>query len=185
MFVKGYYKREIIEFRKCDVYVERGKLHRVSLEDASPILASSYVPNSNSEFTLERLPKYNTGLIPSGSNYLLEFIGKSGNHNRIYLSLNKFKAFKVKWVLRQYLIQSKDMKVDVIKYIIGAIIGAVITGVSPLIFGTGTTSNDLPKKKEDNNSKMEIKKSIGVQEEILNKTQTVDTVSVDSVYGSR
>lgn len=134
MKLKGKYIREITEFRDCIIYIERGNIYEVSLLDASPLVTSSYVLKDKSNFTLERLPKLKKGLIPYESNYVIEFIGRGRNINRIYLKLNPLKIFRTKWVLRQFLIQSKEMKTDIIKYFIGGAVGLLFGFVGDSLF---------------------------------------------------
>ena len=100
------------------------KFHNVSLPDASKDLRWSYHPNDNSDFTIERLPSKNgLILIPDGSNYLIKYLGYHGNQQKVYLKLNYFQSIRVKWGLKQYIIQTKAMKTDILKYIIGGVIG--------------------------------------------------------------
>ena len=44
-----------------------------------------------------------------------------------YLKLNRIQKFKLKWILGKYDIQSKEMKMDFYKYILGGILGIVFT----------------------------------------------------------
>ena len=126
MDVKGKYIREINTFRECKIYIERGNLYEVSVPDLPPMKARFYIPKNESEFSFKRLPSRKKGLIPHDSNYIIEYFGKYGNTtNRIYLKLNLLRLTRVKWVLREYPIQSKKMKIDIMKYIIGAVIGLV------------------------------------------------------------
>ncbi len=171
MKIKGKYIREVTKFRDCIIYLERGNIYEVSIPDASPLVTSSYVPKNKSQFTLERLPKFKKGLIPYDSNYVLEFIGKGGNQNRIYLKLNLIKTFQAKWVLRQYLIQSKDMKTDIIKYIIGLAIGGAIG----LLFGF--VGDNLFEKKTDRN----FEKNNKLQDKTMKSIKTKDTIRIDSI----
>ena len=166
MKVKGKYIRDINEFRDCELYIERGKIYEVSLPDLSHLKASSYIPNNKSEFSFERLPSKNTVFVPYDSNYLIEYLGRNGSTSRIYLKLNFIQRFRTKWVLRQYILQSKDMKIDIVKYFIGGFIGLIFGYVGSIVIPIKDIETKTDKINTNEFLKLESKK---------------DTINTDSI----
>lgn len=177
MIIKGKYLREITEFRDCEIFVERGNLYDVTVPDLPPMSARSYVPQNKSEFSFERLPSKKRVFIPYDSNYVIEYLGKNGNTNRIYLKLNLFRRIKAKWVLRQYIIQSKEMKTGALKYIIGGIIG----GIFGLIFGY-IGSEIILQKHNETRANQTVNKSEIKKTESSNNIIKTDSIKADSLY---
>ena len=56
-------------------------------------------------------------------NEQLEFI--LGDRIRVYVNLNIFEVIRIKWIKKQYLIQTKEIKTDILKYIIGGVLGFI------------------------------------------------------------
>ncbi|USD24569.1 hypothetical protein [Flagellimonas marinaquae] len=147
MKIYGKYKNnsEIGDFPECSFLLEHGRIYNVNV-DLPPIFAFSYPPKNKSDFEFEKLPS-EKGLAPIGSNYLVEYIGSTDSIQRIYLKLNPFQVFRIKWQLKKYLIQDKALKLS----LIGAILGVI---------GTLATQKLSEYFKEKNNSgTIEIQKS--------------------------
>ncbi|MCW5514723.1 hypothetical protein [Muriicola sp. Z0-33] len=125
MTLKGYYLKDLLEYKDCEIFCERGNIYRVSVIESSPLVTMSVQPYNKSEFTFEKLPSKNHGIIPYGCNYSLEYLSSSKQQSTIFFKLNYLAAIRTRWVLRKYLIQSKEMKTDVLKYVIGLIIGFI------------------------------------------------------------
>lgn len=127
MKLKGKYRdnQKIGTFPDCTFLLEYGKLHNLIVK-LPPINAASYIPKNKSNFEFEKLPS-EKGLVPYDYNYVIEYIGKSDTKQKVYLKLNSVQIFKIKWQLKKYLLQDKSLKIDTIKYIIGGLIGSLIT----------------------------------------------------------
>ena len=117
--------------------------------DLPPIHAFSYPPKNKTEFEFEKLPS-EKGLVPLGSNYMIEYIGKTDSEQKIYLNLNPFQIFRIKWQLKRYLVQSDNLKVGILKYLIVTIIG---------FFGGRFYESQMANASPKNSDKTEIKKS--------------------------
>jgi len=79
----------------------------------------------NTSFDVSRLDKYqrienNIDVKYRLHNEKLEFILVNLG---LYLDLTAFEYFKIKWHNKKYLIQSKEIKTDILKYLIGGILG--------------------------------------------------------------
>lgn len=127
MIVNGKYNRELFEFLDCEVFIENGKIHRVSVPKLPPISTASYIPLNKSDFNIEKLPSEDIGTMPYDSNHTIEYISKDNSSQTLYFKLAPIQAAKLKWAGRKYIIQSKEMKTDILKYFLGAIIGVLIS----------------------------------------------------------
>lgn len=56
-------------------------------------------------------------------NEQLEFI--LGDRIRVYVNLNIFEVIRIKWIKKQYLIQTKEIKTNILKYVIGGVLGFI------------------------------------------------------------
>jgi hypothetical protein len=69
-----------------------------------------------------------------------------------YIKLNLFQKTKLKWMLKEYYIQSKEMKIDFYKYLIGGFIGVLFTIITQGINQIYKTEPETPPKAESQKS---------------------------------
>lgn len=149
MIIRGHYLKGVIEFLDCEIFIEQGKLYRVSVPELDPMDSISYTPKNKSKFELEKLPSENGVFHYYNSNYIIEYFGKNDELQKIYLKLNFCKSIQTRWAMRKYIIQSKEMKTDIVKYIIGALIGLIFTLISQkLLFNNESKENTVVPKQE-------------------------------------
>ncbi len=75
--------------------------------------------------------------------YVLQGVG-------LYIDLNTFEYLRINWYNKKYLIQSKEIKTDVLKYIIGGIIG-FIGGIFIQLLKDSKMDDSKKKSKEEKN----------------------------------
>lgn len=66
----------------------------------------------------------------------------------MYLDLTHLQHFKLQWQLKKYLIQSKELKMDVLKYIVIGSLGYLIAKVYQEYFEKKETENNKIEKIE-------------------------------------
>lgn len=85
--------------------------------------------------------QYSPSLFPIKPNtYTVNFLNEINEHHKnfqatiqikdsflFYVKLNPIQKFKLKWILGKYDIQSKEMKMDFYKYILGGALGVIFT----------------------------------------------------------
>lgn len=104
--------------------------------------------------------KYGENYFPIKANtYTVNFLNEINEHHEIfkatirikdslhfYVKLNMFQKTKLKWMLKKYDIQSKEMKMDFYKYIIGGMIGLVFSFISYIIIQKYSAEPQTPPK---------------------------------------
>lgn len=88
---------------------------------ANQNLSKEIFPIKLNTYTLEFLDKYDINISQFNATIQL----KDGLKFHVKLSL--IEKFQIKWMLRKYDIQSKEMKMDFYKYMIGGILGVIFT----------------------------------------------------------
>jgi hypothetical protein len=121
MEVKGKLQHSPTEYIDCVINVRYGKLNEVIVPNVSAIILSSLGVRQTSDYIFEK--HYDINKAPYRSNYLIRYYGGSEVQKIIYLKLNPIQAIRLKLAMRKYLIQSEDMKKDILKYIVGGILG--------------------------------------------------------------
>jgi len=111
------------EFLNCDVTIINGKIYRVDIENNINIDLFLSNRNHSSDYELENYidPKSS----PYNSNYVLKVFGGSEKPSLVLLKLNWFEAVHLKYAMRKWLFQSDDMKKDVLKYVVGGVLGYI------------------------------------------------------------
>lgn len=126
MKIKGFTytgdaKYKFNEFLECDLVIERNEI----VEFKNGLDVTLYPREYNSELSLitKIYKSYKSKeRIPKGCKYYIQYSTKKGLTN-IYLDISKTQYWILKWQLKQYLIQSKEIYLDVIKYLIVSAIG--------------------------------------------------------------
>jgi hypothetical protein len=118
IFGKYLYKNEFLD---CSLIIKNGKIYtfEVDKDISLNVFLSNKIHSSDYELE-ENIDSKNA---PYNSNYILKYFGGSEKPSLIYLKLNWLKAICLKYAMRKWLIQSDDMKKDILKYIIGGILG--------------------------------------------------------------
>lgn len=118
----------------------------------------------NTEYKILKLNKYDQKEHKIKASHILkneqlDFItGGMG----MYLDLNQFEILKIRWSKKEYIIQSKEIKTDIIKYLIGAILGFIGTTLFQKISLYNAEPNNPPKQ--------EIKKSLDHTKKVITDT---------------
>lgn len=139
MKLKGKYLRNVTEFTDCEILIEYGKLQRVKFNSRQ--LMGVYVPKNRAEFELEKLSSEPIEFIPVGYNYVINYIGQYNDTQKIYLKLNTFKLVKLKWNIKKYLIQSREIKLGILKYLLIA----VLSFIGGVLFQKNKVDNQNPR----------------------------------------
>lgn len=115
MWVKAYIKYKTDNLIDCDLLFKHGKIQEINMEFFKNI--TPFENNSELADNIEILKTYKQD---QSNNFCKYFIKKSIDKevHITYLDLNFFQYFKLQWQLKKYLIQSKDLKIEVLKYII-------------------------------------------------------------------
>ena len=106
MKIKGKYAKDVTGIVNCEILIEHKKLQRIKF-DSQQLLNTSN-PKDKSIFDFEKLPSEPIGFIPAKHNYVINFIGEHNEPRKIYLKLNPFQAFRIRWCKRYYWIQKTD-----------------------------------------------------------------------------
>lgn len=123
MWIKAFIKYKYPELIDCTLLFKHGKIQEVNMEFFHGI--TPFQNNSDLSDNIEILKTYKQ----DQSNKLCKYFIKKSIDKEvflIYLDLNYFQYFKLQWQLRKYLIQSKDLKMEILKYIVIGSIGFFI-----------------------------------------------------------
>jgi hypothetical protein len=120
--IKGDYVKGIFEFTPCEITIEFGKVQNVKFNSRQ--IFNDYTPSYNSEFLIEKIyyDKYYKNLKYT---YRISYNNKIDETKVINIKPNQLQVFRIKWAFKKYLIQSEDIKKDVLKYFIGGLIGFI------------------------------------------------------------
>lgn len=124
MILNGKHKRNLYEFPEklfvdCIVVLEHGKLQKVKFPKED--ISFSYLVEDQDDFTIEKYSNKGVDYYFVGTNYILTYKSESGKQE-VFLKLNWFEFWKMKFATKTTLLQSKDIKMEVLKYlVIGAI----------------------------------------------------------------
>ncbi|WP_418602138.1 hypothetical protein [Hwangdonia sp.] len=111
----GLHKRNLFEFVECKVVIEYGKLQRVWFD--SKDLVHGFLPTSKTDFEFEKYSTARAEFYPDGYNYLLTYDSENGTE-QVFLKLNWFKVWEMRLASRRTLLQSKELKLSVVKYLV-------------------------------------------------------------------
>jgi hypothetical protein len=121
MKLNGKYLYQKAKFKNCSFLIEHERIHNLEV-DLIPLDFSFKEPKNNSEFKLGEFQSERP-LTPEGYDYFIEYFDENNTTHKISISLNFIQLFKIKWQLRQYLIQDKSLKLGFLKCAIISIIG--------------------------------------------------------------
>lgn len=121
--LKGYYAKDgILNFVSCGVIIEFGKIQKIKFERHE--FFTNYQPSYNSEYDLEKIfyEKYSKNL---KFTYRILYHNDVQETKVINIKPNQIQVFRIKWAFKKYIMQSDDMKKDILKYIIGGVLGYI------------------------------------------------------------
>lgn len=118
VFGKLKYKNEFIN---CSLIISNGKIYELDITDTGSFDFISNLKEHSDDYVLEKI--IDTKNSPANSNYFLKYFGGYKKPSLIYLKLNWFEKYKLDFAMKQTLIQSKDIKIEILKYFILAILG--------------------------------------------------------------
>ena len=123
MQVKAYIKHKTGNLVDCDLLFKHGKIQEVNMEFFKGI--TPFENNSELDDDIDILKTYKQD---NSNNFCKYFIKKSIDKevHLTYLYITYFQYVKLQWQLKKYLIQSKDLKLDILKYIVIGLIGYFI-----------------------------------------------------------
>ncbi|MDD2674880.1 MAG: hypothetical protein PHF81_08360 [Flavobacterium sp.] len=121
MNVKGKIQLSFLEYTDVELNVKYGKINEINIPDVSPLVLSSLGIKQSSDYTFEK--HYDSQKAPYKSNYYIRYYGGSEKQQIIFLKLNLLQIMQLRYSMRKWLIQSDDMKKDILKYIIGGLLG--------------------------------------------------------------
>ena len=123
MWVKSYIKHGSNEFIQFNLYFKNGKIYEIESENFKNILAFE----NNSELA-DNIEIHKTHKRSINNNFCKYFIKKSIDNevHLTYLKISYIQYLKLQWQLKKFMIQSKELKLDILKYLITGILGYLI-----------------------------------------------------------
>lgn len=120
MWVKSLIEYKTPGLTPCKLLFMHGKIQEVNMDSFKGM--TPFIHNSVLGDNLEIFKTYKQD---SSNGFCKYFIKKSIDKEVfiMYLDITKFEHFKLQWQLKKYLIQSKELKMDILKYIVIGLIG--------------------------------------------------------------
>ncbi|KIO54349.1 hypothetical protein [Flavobacterium hibernum] len=123
--LKGYYLKDgILNFVPCDVIIEFGKIQKIKFDHNE--FFTNYQPSYNSEYGIEKI-FYEKSSKNLKFTYRILYHNDAEETKIINIKPNQFQVFRIKWAFKKYIIQSDDMRKDILKYVIGGFLGYIAT----------------------------------------------------------
>ncbi len=147
MWVKAYIKYKTKDLIDCNLLFKHGKIQEVDMEFFKEI-----TPFENNSKLAEDIYILKTYKQDSSNNFCKYFIKKSIDKevHLTYLDITYLEYLKLQWQLKKFLIQSNELKLDILKYIVVGLLGYFIA-----IF----QSKNPPSQSPNNKAKTEKTKS--------------------------
>ena len=111
------------EYSDCNLVIKYGKIQELDVEKANALQEILFSEIKKSDFTIEK--HYDVKKSPYHSNYIIKY--GYGDPFLIYLKLDWWKIILLYYHSKKLLIQSDDMKKDMLKYLIGGFFGFLST----------------------------------------------------------
>lgn len=120
MNISGKYlhKKELLD---CCLTIKNGKIYTIDIDN--DILFNLFLSSKNHSSDFELIDNIETENDTYNSNYILKYFGGFEKPQLIYLNLNLIQVILLKYAMRKWLIQSKDIKIEILKYCIIAVLG--------------------------------------------------------------
>ncbi|MDI5899202.1 hypothetical protein [Flavobacterium yafengii] len=115
------------EYINCDLTITNGKIYDLNIDDIDSY--DLFLSNKDHSSDYEIVKIIDTENSPYNSNYVLKYFGGSKKPSLVYLKLNWLEIIRLKFAMRKMLIQSNEIKIELLKYLTTAIlsfIGGVI-----------------------------------------------------------
>lgn len=141
MWVKAYIKHKTGNLVDCDLLFKHGKIQEVSMEFFKAI--TPFENNSELADNIEILKTYKQD---KSNNHCKYFIKKSIDKevHLTYLDITYLQYLKLQWQLKKFLIQSNDLKLDILKYVVVGLLGYLIA-----VFQSKNPPSQSPNTKAD------------------------------------
>lgn len=123
MKVKGKYSHEN-KHSDCEFIIENGKIQMFNCQNDETIYLNISDRKHSTDYELEKL--YDVKNSPINYNYVLKYFGGSQKPFLIYLKLNYYEIIRLKFAMRKMLIQSNEIKVEILKYFITALLSFIL-----------------------------------------------------------
>lgn len=125
MVLKAYVK--INNYKTHVGYIETFKDEVVNFKFNSNaeilFLNEKFLPFKRTKYSIEYLDKFHEEY-----KFFNAFV-KMQDSFKMGVKLTWIEKFKMNWIFKKYLIQSDDIKKDILKYMIGAVLGFIITSI--------------------------------------------------------
>jgi hypothetical protein len=123
MWVKGFIKWKTNDLIPHNFLFKYGKIQEVENENFKGIQAFENNSTLSDNFKIFKTYKRD-----KKNNYSRYFIKKSIENEvfLIFLNINIFQYWQLKWQMKEWLIQSKDFKLEILKYVTIALIAFLI-----------------------------------------------------------
>ena len=141
MWIKSYIEYKTKELIECKLLFKHGKIQEFEMDFFSGI--KPFENNSELADNIEILKTYKQD---ESNKFCKYFIKKSVNKEvlKMFLDINYIQYLKLQWQLKHFLIQSKDIKIELLKYVIFGIIGYLIAN-----FQSKNPPNQSPNNKDN------------------------------------
>ena len=123
MWIKSYVEYKSKNLIECNLLFKHGKIQEIEIEFFSGIK-----PFENNSELADNIEILKTHKQDESNMFCKYFIKKSVNNEvfKMFLNINYIQYIKLQWQLKYFLIQSKDIKIELLKYVIFGIIGYLI-----------------------------------------------------------
>lgn len=124
MWVKAYIKHKTDDLVKCDLLFKHGKIQEMETKFFKGI-----TPFENNSELADDIVILKTYKQDKSNKFCKYFIKKSIDKevHLTYLKMNYFQYAKLQWQLKKYLIQSNDLKLEILKYLVVSLISVIGT----------------------------------------------------------
>ncbi|MBC5839689.1 hypothetical protein [Flavobacterium muglaense] len=173
MQLKGKLKHHNI-FINCSVLISNGKIYEIDIDKVGAYDLILSIKDFSSDYVLEKNIDIKNN--PFNSNYILKWFGGEKFPSLIYLKLNWIEKCKLDFAMNETLIQSKDIKIEILKYFILAFLGFL---GGKFIYDKKTIENKTPITTPKNEPTIGTKKSL--ETKILKMDNKKDTIIVNNL----
>ena len=127
MWVNGYIKWKTNDLIPHKFLFKHGKIQEVENENFKGIKA--FENNSDIADNIEIFKTYKRDLSNKHSRHFIKN-SKEDNVFLIFLKINQLQYWQLQWQLKEWLIQSKDFKLEILKYLVVALLAYLIGKLS-------------------------------------------------------
>ena len=161
MWIKSYIEYRNKNLIECNLLFKHGKIQEIDLFDnVKPFQENSILADNIEILKTYKQDEYNM--------FCKYFIKKSINNEvlKMFLDINYIQYIKLQWQLKYFLIQSKDIKIELLKYIIFGLIGYLVANLQ---------SKNPPNQSPNNNDNIEHTKSKALN----NAEKKIDSLNIN------